>query len=323
MRGIAGVFVASPVLARAQQPGAGKRIAVLMGGAESDAQTQARLAAFRGGLADLQWQNGRNARVEVRWGEGDTDQINAHAAELAKLAPDVILATNTPTARALKQATHTVPVVFAGLSDPIGDGIVNTLAKPGGNITGFTSFNADIAGKWLELLKEIAPATTHVATMYNPSTAPHAIFVPVMERLAPQFGIALTRAEIADAAGIAAAVERIAGEPGGALVLIPDIYTSVHHEMIFPLANRSRLSTVCPLESFTRNGGLVSYGPNFTDLFRQSAAYVDRILRGEKPSDLPVQDPIRYELVINLKTAKAIGLTVPPTLLVRADEVVE
>jgi putative ABC transport system substrate-binding protein len=319
---IGGAVVAWPLAVRAQQTERMKRIAILMGSAEN-AEGQARIAAFRQGLGDLSWKEGRNVRIDVRWGMGDAARIEAYATELVSLAPDAILATNTPTARALKLATESIPIVFAGLSDPIGDGIVASLARPGGNITGFTSFNAPIAGKWLELLREISPSTRRASVIYNPKTAPYAIFLPVMEAIAPQIGLMLTRAPVGDPAAIEATIGKLASEPDAGLIIMPDIFLGLHSELIFGLATRGKLPTVCPLRSYATAGGLLSYGSIFTDLFRQAAPYVDRVLRGEKPRDLPVQDPTKYELVINLKTAKAIGLTVPPPLLVRADEVIE
>jgi len=300
-----------------------RRVAVLMGMAQDDPEGQARMAAFQQGLRDLGWQDGRNLRIDTRWGTGDAGVISTYAAELVSLAPDVILATNTPTARALKQATTAIPVVFAGLTDPIGDGIVTSLSRPGGNITGFASFDAEIAGKWLELLKEIAPDTRRAAVLFNPSTAPYAIFMPVMEAVAPKVGITLTRAPVSEPAAIEAAISNLAGEPRAGLVVIPDVYAAVNRKTIFALATRSKVPTVCPVSYFARDGGVVAYGSNFPDLFRQSASYINRILRGEKPSDLPVQDPTKYELVINLKAAEAIGLSVPPLMLARADEVIE
>jgi putative tryptophan/tyrosine transport system substrate-binding protein len=319
---LGGGVAAWPLTARAQQPEKIKRIAVLQG-SRNDPESQARVAAFRQGLEELKWQDGRNLRFDIRWGEGNADRIKAYAAELVSLAPDLILATNTPTARALKQATTTVPIVFAGLSDPVGDDIVTSLARPGGNITGFTSFNGEIAGKWLQLLKEVSPATTRATVIFNPKTAPYAIFLPVMQAVAPQIGISFTTAEVSDRSEIEAAIGKLAGAPRAGLVVMPDVFTSLHRETIFTLAIREKLLTVCPLDAFAKAGGLVSYGSNFTELFRQAASYVDRILRGEKPSDLPVQDPTRYELIINLKTARALGLDIPATVLARADEVIE
>jgi len=310
-----------PLVASAQQPAGQKRVGILMGTAD-DADGQERLQAFRRGLQDLNWVEGRNIRFDVRWGAGDAARTKAYAAELVGLAPDLILATNTPTARSLKQATETVPVVFSGLADPIADGIVANLSSPQGNITGFTSFNAAIAGKWLQLLKEMAPATDRVIVIYNPDTAAHRIFVPVMETVAPQIAMTLDHAEVTDRGAIESAI-RAAAAPGRALMIMPDVFTALHRQTIFDLAINGRLPTMCPLRIYTTAGGLLSYGSNIVSLFRQAAPYADRILRGEKPRDLPVQEPTQYELIINLKTAKALGLTVPPTLLARADEVIE
>jgi putative tryptophan/tyrosine transport system substrate-binding protein len=320
--GIVGGAAAWPLAVRAQQPVGQKRVGILMGTAD-DADGQARLSAFRRGLQDLNWVEGRNIRFDVRWGAGDAARTRAYAAELVGLAPDLILATNTQPARSLKQATETIPIVFSALADPIADGIVASLSSPQGNITGFTSFNAAIAGKWLQLLKEIAPATDRVVVIYNPDTAPYRIFFPVMETVAPQLAITLSHAQVTDKGAIENAIRGAAGAPGGALMIMPDAFTHLHRQMIFDLAINGRLPTVCPLRTFTTAGGLLSYGSNFISLLREAAPYVDRILRGEKPRDLPVQEPTQYELIINLKTARALGLTVPPTLLARADEVIE
>jgi len=292
-------------------------------GIAEDAEGQARVGALRQALAERKWQDGRNIRIDLRWGAGDMSKISAYASELVGLSPDVILATNTPTARVLKQATATIPVVFAGLSDPITDGIVESLAKPGGNITGFTSFNAALAGKWLQLLKEAAPGVGHVAVMYNPATAPYAIFLPIMETVAPQVAMTLERAPVSSSAEIEQVIGKVAASPGGGLVIMPDVFMQLQRDLIFSLTTRHRLPTMCPTRTFATNGGLMSYSSNFEELFREAASYVDRILRGEKPRDLPVQDPTKYEFVINLKTAKAIGLDVPWFLQQRADEVIE
>src|SRR5450631_258523 len=319
--GLVGGAAAWPLAASARQPVGHKRVGILMGTAD-DAEGQARLSAFRRGLQDLNWVEGRNIRFDVRWGAGDAARTKAYAVELVGLAPDLILATNTPTARSLKQATETVPIVFSGLADPIADGIVANLSSPQGNITGFTSFNAAIAGKWLQLLKEIAPATDRVVVIYNPDTA-NRIFLPVTETVAPQLAITLVHAQVTDKGAIENAIQAAAEAPGRALMIMPDVFTALHRQTIFDLAINRRLPTVCPLRIFTTAGGLVPYGSNIVGLMRQAAYYADRILRGEKPRDLPVQEPTQYELIINLKTAKALGLTVPPTLLARAEEVIE
>ena len=322
LKAAAAFAATSPLAAQAQPSGATKRVAVLSGNADNPT-TRTYIDAFRRGLAEAGWHEGRNIAIDVRWGDSDAARIDAQAVELVGRAPDAILATNTPTARAFRRATETIPIVFAGLSDPIGDGIVTSLAKPGGNITGFTSFNAPIAGKWLELLKELSPDVKHAGVIFNPKTAPHAIFLPVMEAMAPQLGVTLTPLPVTDQATIEAAIGKLAREPNAVLAALPDIFVSMNFDLVFGLARQNRLPSVGPLRSFASSGALASYGSNFVDLFHQAAPYVDRILRGEKPRDLPVQEPTRYELVINLKTAKAIGLAVPQSLLIRADEVIE
>lgn len=320
---LGGIPLVWPLAASAQQAGALKRVAVLMGGNEDNPNYRTYLSAFRQGLADANWREGSNIRFYVYWGNSDASRISAYATALIDLAPDLILATNTPTARALKKATETIPIVFAGLSDPIGDGIVSNLARPGGNITGFTSFNAPIAGKWLELLKEVSPSTERVSVIFNPRTSPYALFLPAMEVTAPQIRVTLSQMPVTDPAAIEAAIGKLSNEGHPGLVVMPDIFMTLHSELTFSLAARGKIPTVAPLRSFASAGSLITYGSNFADLFRQSAQYADRILRGERPKDLPVQDPTTYELVINLKTAKALGLTVPPTLLARADDVIE
>jgi putative ABC transport system substrate-binding protein len=235
----------------------------------------------------------------------------------------VILGTNTPTVRALHQLTNTIPIVFAGQSDPVGDGFVASLAKPGGNITGFSSLDAAIIGKWLQLLKEVAPGTQRVAVMFNPQTATQSIYLPVLEAAAPSFKVTIVSATVRDAGEIETAIATLGREPGVGLVLIPDVFTSLHRRLIYPLVAQHRVPTVYPFGFHPPDGGLMSYGSDITDQFRQAASYVDRILHGAKPADLPVQAPTKFELVINLKTAKALGLDVPQTLLATADEVIE
>lgn len=312
-----------PRAVHAQQAGSMKRVAALIGGAENDPAIQKRFGFFGKALADKGWVEGRNLRLDARWGGGNAERAQILAAELVGLTPDVILATNTPTARALKQATGSIPVVFAGLSDPVADGIVTNLSKPGRNFTGFTSFNAAIAGKWLQLLKEISPGIRRIAVIYNPSTAPHSIFLPLMRNVAPQIGVSLTELPVADKAAIEDGLGKFASAADGGVVVMPDVFTTLHRETIFGITSRNRVPTVSPLRFFAASGSLVSYGSNFDDLFVQAATYVDRILRGEKPGDLPVQEPTRYELIVNLKTARAIGIEIPSSVLVTADEVIE
>jgi putative ABC transport system substrate-binding protein len=307
---------------RTRAADATKRVAILMGVVD-DKVGQNRVAAFQLGLREFGWEEGRNVHYEVRWGAGDAARTRDYAKELVALNPDLILATNTPTARALKQATETVPIVFTGLADPIADGIVASYANPSGNFTGFVSFSAAIAGKWLQLLKEVAPSAAQITVLYNPDTAPYAIFYPVMEAIAPSLGMTLIRTPVRDKEAIESAIGGLSAASGGALAIIPDVFMLLHSRTIFDLAISHRLSSVSPLRQFVVSGSLISYGSNFDKLFRQAASYADRILRGEKPSKLPVQEPTEYELIVNLKTAKAIGLTVPETLLGRADEVIE
>jgi putative tryptophan/tyrosine transport system substrate-binding protein len=313
---------ALPLSPRALAADAMKRVAILMGVVE-DKVGQNRVAAFQLGLRDLGWEEGRNVRYEIRWGAGDAARTRDYANELVALNPDLILATNTPTARALKQTTGTVPIIFTGLADPVADGIVASHASPAGNFTGFVSFSAAIAGKWLQLLKEVAPSSTRIAVLYNPDTAPYAIFYPVMEAIAPSLGMTLIRSPVRDKETIESAIKELSAASDGALAIMPDVFMLLHARTIFDLAIRHRLPSVSPLRQFVAAGSLISYGSNFDKLFRQAASYADRILHGEKPNKLPVQEPTEYELIVNLKTAKAIGLTMPETLLGRADEVIE
>jgi putative ABC transport system substrate-binding protein len=320
---LVGGVAALPIAARAQQPLAFKRIGVLFGLAESDPEAQSRLAAFREGLRDLKWTEGTNVQIDVRWGNGDAAQVRSFASELVELAPDVILGVNTAPVRALKQATRTLPIVFTGLSDPIGDGIVTNLSKPDGNFTGFSSFDPALAGKWLQLLKEISPAIVRTAVIYNPDTAPHSIFLPALDAAAPSLGIALVRTTVRDAAEIENSIAAMAREPDGSVAVMPDIFTATNRATIIAAVARRRLPAIYPIRYHVLDGGLISYGPDFIDLHRQAASYVDRILKGARPADLPVQTPTKFELVVNLKTSKALGIIIPPTLLARADEVIE
>ena len=312
-----------PLGARAQQSGAMRRIGIFMGQLESDPQGQARVAAFRQGLRELKWIEGNNISIDIRWGSGDAAQVSAFAAELVNLAPHVILGSNTPQMRALKQATQTIPIVFAGLADPVGDGIVASLSKPGANITGFSSFDAALGGKWLQLLKEISPNLVRVAIVFNPDTAPHSLFLPELEVAARSAGLRLVRAAVRDTAAIEGAIVSLASEPDSGLIVMPDVFVARHRQLVITLAALHRLPTVYPLPFFAVDGGLMAYGSDFDDQFKRAASYVDRALQGANPADLPVQAATKFQLIINLKTAKALGLTIPPSLLTRADEVLE
>jgi putative tryptophan/tyrosine transport system substrate-binding protein len=318
-----GGAAAWPMVARAQEPGLVRRIGVLMGTPENDAEGASRVAAFRQGLRALNWTEGNNISLQIRWGAADAERIQAFATELVGLAPDCILGTNTPTMRALKLATETIPIVFAGLSDPIGDGMVASLSKPGGNITGFASFDSAMSGKWLQLLKEMSPGVVRVALIYNPDTAPSSIFLPAFDVSAASVGVTLNRTMVRDLAGIDEAIVGLGRETGGGIVVMPDVFTSRYRAQIIELVARQRLPAIYPLGFWATGGGLMSYGPDFNDMYMRSASYIDRILRGDKPADLPVQNPTQIDMIINLKTARAIGLTVPPSLLARAGEVIE
>ena len=315
-----------PFAARAQQSGGMRRIGVLTTFSDSDALAEGWLAAFRKGLDEWDWHDGRNVRIDYRWAAGDADRLRAFAKELVARQPDVIFAVTTPAVAALLRETRTLPIVFAQVSDPIGSGFVASLARPGGNVTGFTNINIEssIGGKWLQLLKQIAPAVRRVAMIYNPPTSPFAgYYLRPFESAGPAYGVQTTAAAVDSDADIRNALDALAREPGGGFVVLPDTFTGIHREQIVSLAARYRLPAVYPFRWFADIGGLLSYGIDSDDMFRRAASYVDRILKGAKPADLPVQAPTKYELLINLKTAKALGLEVPSTLLATADEVIE
>jgi ABC-type uncharacterized transport system substrate-binding protein len=318
-----GTAVAWPVAARAQQREQMRRIGVLMNLGSDDAEGQARNAAFLQGLQELGWTVGRNVRIEYRWGAGDAELFRRHGLELVALAPDVILAGGGAVVPSLLQATRTIPIVFTLTPDPVGAGFVESLARPGGNATGFTTFEYGISGKWLELLKEIAPHVTRAAVIRDPAIAAGLGLWGAIQSVAPSLGVELRPLGVRDAGEIERVVTAFARSSNGGLIVTGSSLATVHRELITTLAARYRLPAVYPQRSFVTVGGLISYGPDSIDPYRQAAGYVDRILRGEKPADLPVQAPTKYELVINLKTAKTLGLTVPETLLARADEVIE
>jgi putative tryptophan/tyrosine transport system substrate-binding protein len=318
---LGGAAAAWPLAARAQQSEGIRRIGVLMNLAADDAEGRARIAALLQGLQQLGWTDGRNVRIDYRWAAGDAGRFHRYAEELLALAPDVILASATPSVQALQQATRTVPIVFANVGDPVGMGLVASLARPGGNITGFTPLEFGFGAKWLELLKEIAPRVTRVAVLRDLTIGPAQL--SAIQAVAPSFGVELSAVGVRDADEIERTVAAFARSSNAGLIVTASTSAVVHRDLITTLAARHRLPAVYSFRYFVTAGGLISYGANSTDPFRRAANYVDRILRGEKPADLPVQAPTKYELVINLKTAKALGLEIPPTLLARADEVIE
>ena len=321
---IFGVVATWPLLARAQQPDRMRRIAVLMAFADGDQEAQAWVVAFREELQKLGWAEGRNIRIDTRWGAIDSDSRQRFAKELVALQPDLILSSNTHTTAALLQQTRTIPIVFANNSDPVGSGFVASFPQPGGNVTGFVNLESTMANKWLELLKEIAPRVNRVAFLFNPSTATYfEYFLKPFKAAAPSFGVEAVAAPVHDKSELESVVAAQAREPNGGLVVMPDPFMVGHRAEVTSLAARYRLPAVYPFRYFTELGGLLSYGNDPLDNYRRAATYVDRILKGAKPSELPVQAPVKFELTINLKTAKALGLTVPPSLLGRADEVIE
>jgi ABC-type uncharacterized transport system substrate-binding protein len=321
--GLVGGAAAWPLAARAQQRERMRRIGVFMPGAADNTEYEARNAAFLQGLSEFGWTVGRNVRIDYRWGAGDVERYRAFAEELVALAPEVILGNGTATVSALRKVTRTVPIVFANITDPIGSGLVASLPRPGGNVTGFTTFELGFSGKWLELLKEIAPGVAHAAVMRDSAIASQIGLLGGIQSVAPSLGVELTPVDLRDADEIERAVTSFARQPGGGLIVLPAARAVLHRELIVTLAARHHLPAVYPFRIHSANGGLMSYGADTVDVYRQAAGYVNRILKGEKPSDLPVQAPTKYELVVNLKTAKALGLTVPLTLLARADEVIE
>jgi putative ABC transport system substrate-binding protein len=314
-----------PFAVRAQQAERAKRIGVLMGWAESDPEAQAALAAFVEGLQQLGWVDGRNLRIERRWAGGDAARMRGFAKELAELQPDMILANTTPATAALHKETQVIPVVFVIVSDPVGAGFVASLPQPGGNITGFINVETSMAGKWMELLKEVAPAVKRAAILFNPDTAPGggSYFLGPFEAAARSFGVEAIRAPVRSDAEIETVIARLGREPGGGLVVMTDGFMVVHRGAIIPLAARNQVPAIYAEAASCREGGLLSYGANSRDVFNRAASYADRILRGASPADMPVQTPTRFELVVNLKAAKALGITVPATLLATADEVIE
>jgi putative ABC transport system substrate-binding protein len=310
--------------ARAQQTERLRRISVLMSFAESDPEAQARVAAFRKGLQELGWAEGRNIHSDIRWAADDAALMQRFAKELVALHPDLILSHNTPTTASLLQQTRTIPIVFAVVSDPVGSGFVVSFPRPGGNVTGFTNIEPTMAGKWLELLKEIAPHVARVAFLFNPATAPYAEdYLGPFKAAAASLALEAIGAPVRDTSELESAIAAQARAPNGGLVVMTDSFLVAHRVEITSLAARYRLPATYPFRSFVELGGLLSYGNDLVDSFRRAASYADRILKGEKPSELPVQAPVKFELVINRKTAKALGLTIPSSLLATADKVIE
>jgi putative ABC transport system substrate-binding protein len=320
---LGGAAAAWPLAARAQQGDRMRRIGVLLPAAADDSEFQARMGAFLQALALLGWTIGRNVRIDTHWATTNRDDIRRHAAELATLAPDVILAFGASTVGPMLQATRTVPIVFPVAVDPVGGGFVDSLARPGGNATGFMAYEFSLSGKWLELLKEIAPGVTRAAVLRDPTLPAGIGQFAVIQSVAPSVGVEVSSANVHDAAEIERTVAGFARAGNGGLIVTASGLVQRYRDLIIMLAAQHKLPAVYYEHFFVAAGGLISYGADYVDQFRRAAGYVDRILKGEKPADMPVQAPTKYELAINLKTAKALGLTVPPALLARADEVIE
>jgi putative tryptophan/tyrosine transport system substrate-binding protein len=319
-----GGAAAWPLAARAQQAEQMRRIGVLVSGAASNPDVQVWLAAFLQGLLQLGWIEGRNLQIEYRLGAlGDAERTRKYAAELVALAPDVIFASGTAQVGPLLQTTRTVPIIFTLVADPVGAGFVDSLARPGGNATGFVQYEYGLSGKWLELLKEIAPRVTRAAVLRDAAITAGVGLWGAIQTAAPSFGIEVSAVNVRDAIEIERTISAFARGPNGGLIVTGSALSAAHRDLIVALATRHKLPAVYFTRQFVDRGGLISYGPDIVDQFRRAASYVDRILKGEKPADLPVQAPVQYELAINLKTAKALGLEVPPMLLARADEVIE
>jgi putative ABC transport system substrate-binding protein len=321
----AGATAYWPLAARAQQPDGMRRIGILMAIAESDTEGQARVAGFREGLQKVGWAEGRNIRIDTRWAPPrDAEARQRFAKELVALRPDLILAQATPTTATLLQQTRTIPIVFVGVSDPIGSGFVASFPRPGGNVTGFITMEPTMAGKWLELLKEIAPRVARIALLFNPATAPYAeYYLTPFKSAAASFGVEAIAVPVRDTSELESAIVAQARAPNGGFIVMPDTFLNAHRAEITSLAARHRLPAVYPFRFFPELGGLLSYGTDLVDDYRRAASYADRILKGAKPSELPVQAPAKFELVVNLKAAKALGLEVPSLLQQRADEVIE
>ena len=321
---LGGAAAAWPMVARAQQAERVRRVAFLHVYAENDPEVLPRIVAFRQGLEALGWTENRNIQVEHRYSGGDFGRIQTYATEMVRSTPDLIAGSGTAITAALKQATDTIPIVFSVVNDPIGQGFVTTLSRPGGNITGFTFVDFPMIGKWLEMLKEIAPAVRRVTLLFNPNTSPYyPVFLREFGAEPASLAVELSASPVRDEAEIEATIAAFARESAGGLIVAPDAFINTRRRLIMALAERHRLPAIYGFREFVDDGGLISYGANISDTYRRAASYIDRILKGAKPAELPVQQPITFEMIINLKTANALGLTVPPTLLGRADEVIE
>jgi putative ABC transport system substrate-binding protein len=320
---LGGAVASWPLTTRAQQPDKMRRISFLTSTAESDPITELWVAAFRKGLEELGWADGHNVRIDYRFGEGDATILPKLAKELVDLRPDVIVAGTSPAATAVRQQTLSIPIVFVQVADPVAAGFVTNLARPEGNITGFTNFEFSIGGKWLQAIKDCAPGVSRVAAVFDPANPSWAEYLRTIEAVASSFGVLLIPAGVSNVQEIEDKISAFAREPNGALIVLPAPVTVRHRGAIIAMAAQQHLPAVYPYRFFVTDGGLMSYGVNPPDLYKQAASYVDRLLKGAKPADLPVQLPTKFELAINLKTAKALGLTIPPTLFARADEVIE
>jgi putative ABC transport system substrate-binding protein len=312
-----------PLAATAQQADRVRRIGVLMPGDEDDPEGMHRYSAFTQALADLGWTDGRNVRMEVRWGHGDINWIRTLAQQLVALQPDVIVTGGTAAPVAVQRETRTIPIVFTVVAEPVASGIVPRLDRPGGNFTGFANYEPSLGGKWLQLLSEVVPGLKRVAIMFNPDTAPVSAYMPSLETTARSLKLVPIIAPVRDDAEIEAAIIALGREPKGGLVVLPDIFTFAHRAPIILAAAQNNVPAISADSVIARDGGLLCYGVDFVDIYRRAASYVGRILRGEKPGDLPVQFPTKFEMVVNLKTAKALGLTVPPSIMLSADEEIE
>jgi putative tryptophan/tyrosine transport system substrate-binding protein len=322
---LASAAAAWPLAARSQQSAQVRRVGMLIGYEEKDPETQARVATFRQTLEQLGWKEGRNIRIDYRFAPASPDEAQLFAKELVAFHPDVLVGNSTPAAAALLRETRTIPVIFVGVSDPVGSHFVASIPQPGGSITGFTNFEPSLIGKWLQILKEVAPSVTRAAVMFNPKTAPDegAFFLDPFEPIARSLMVEPMIARVTDANEIESAVGALARKPNGSLIIMPDAFNTVHRQLIILLAARYSLPAIYPYRYQAVEGGLLSYGVDTVDLMRRAAPYVDRILKGEKPADLPVQAPVKFELVVNLRAARVIGLTVPAAVIARADEVIE